>query len=63
MRHRGLYLGDIPPVPEQVDRRLAEYVMAQNEAPANLDRRPNPAGRLVTLVLTRLDRSHRPGWW
>jgi hypothetical protein len=46
-------LGDIPPVPEQVDRRLAEYVMALIEAPANLDRWPDPAGRLVTLVLTR----------
>ena len=49
----AFYPGDIPPVPEQVDRRLAEYVMAQIEAPANLDRWPNPAGRLVTLILTR----------
>ena len=46
-------LGDIPPIPGQVDRRLAEYVMTQIEAPANLGRWPNPAGRLVTLVLTR----------
>ena len=49
----AFYLGDIPPVPEQVDRRLAEYVMAQVEAPANLDRWPSPAGRLITLILTR----------
>ena len=47
------YPGDIPPIPEQVDRRLAEHVMTQIEAPANLDRWPSPAGRLVTLVLTR----------
>ena len=49
----AFYPGDIPPVPEQVDRRLAEYVMTQIEAPANLDRWPSPAGRLVTLILTR----------
>jgi site-specific recombinase XerD len=49
----AFYLGDTPPVPEQVDRRLAEYVMAQVEAPASLDRWPNSAGRLTTLILTR----------
>jgi integrase len=49
----AFYPGDVPPVPEQVDRRLAEYVMTQVEAPANLDRWPDPAGRLVTLILTR----------
>ena len=27
--------------------------MTQVEAPANLDRWPNPAGRLITLILTR----------
>jgi integrase len=48
----AFYPGDIPPVPEQVDRRLAEHVMTQIEAPANLDRWPSPAGRLITLVLT-----------
>jgi hypothetical protein len=48
----AFYPGDVPPVPEQVDRRLAEYVMTQVEAPANLDRWPDPAGRLVTLILT-----------
>ena len=43
----AFYLGDIPPVPEQVDRRLAEYVMTQIEAPASLDRwlgSPEPSG-------------------
>jgi integrase len=49
----AFYPGDVPPVPEQVDRRLAEYVMTQVEAPANLDRWPDPAGQLVTLILTR----------
>jgi integrase len=49
----AIYPGDIPPLPEQVDRRLAEYVMAQIEAPANLQRWPDPIGRLVTLILTR----------
>jgi len=48
----AFYQGDIPAVPGQVDRRLAEYVMAQVEAPANLDRWPSPAGRLITLILT-----------
>jgi integrase len=49
----AFYQGDIPAVPGQVDRRLAEYVMAQVEAPANLDRWPSAAGRLITLILTR----------
>jgi integrase len=48
----AFYPGDIPSVPEQVDRRLAEYVMTQIEAPANLDRWPDPAGRLITVILT-----------
>ncbi|MFJ5102585.1 tyrosine-type recombinase/integrase [Streptomyces sp. NPDC088554] len=48
----AFYVGDVPPVPEQVDRRLAEYVMTQVESPGNLDRWPNAAGRLVTLILT-----------
>ena len=49
----AFYPGDIPAVPGQVNRRLAEYVMTQIEAPANLDRWPSPAGRLITLILTR----------
>ena len=32
-------------------RALAEQVMAQVEDPANLDRWPDPAGRLVTMLL------------
>jgi integrase len=49
----AFYQGDIPAIPGQVDRRLAEYVMAQIEAPASLDRWASPAGRLITLILTR----------
>lgn len=45
------FAGDPPPRPSRVTRHLAEHVMAQVEAPANLDRWPNPEGRLVTLVL------------
>jgi len=45
--------GDCPPAPEQVSRQLAEHVMAQIESSANLDRWPDPACRLVTLILTR----------
>jgi site-specific recombinase XerD len=49
----AFYPGDAPPVPAQISRRLAEYVMTQVESAANLDRWPNPAGRLVTVILTR----------
>jgi len=45
--------GDCPPAPEQLSRQLAEHVMAQIESPANLDRWPDPACRLVTLILVR----------
>jgi len=45
------FAGDLPPRPNRVTRHLAEHVMAQVEAPANLDRWPNPEGRVVTLVL------------
>ncbi|MCA1706042.1 MAG: site-specific integrase [Actinobacteria bacterium] len=45
--------GDCPPRPEQVSRQLAEHVMAQVESLANLDRWPDPACRLVTLILVR----------
>lgn len=47
----AFYVGDTPPVPGQVSRRLAEYVMAQVESPDNLKRWTDPAGRLVTLIL------------
>jgi len=49
----AFYPGDTPAVPEQGSRRLAEYVMTQVESPARLDRWPNPAGRLVTVILIR----------
>jgi integrase len=35
----------------RLPRALAEQVMAQVEDPANLDRWPDPAGRLVTMLL------------
>jgi site-specific recombinase XerD len=43
--------GDLPPRPAMLTRHLAEHVMAQVEAPANLDRWPTPEGRVVTLIL------------
>jgi len=49
----GFFTGDTPPRPPRVTRHLAEYVMAQVEKPDNLDRWPNPDGRLVTLILIR----------
>jgi len=49
----AFYPGDTPPVPAQVSRQVAEYVMTQVESPTNLDRWPNPTGRLVTVILTR----------
>jgi integrase len=45
--------GDCPPPPKPVSRQLAEHVMAQIESPANLDRWPDPACRLMTLILVR----------
>jgi len=45
------FTGDLPRRRSRVTRHLAEHVMAQVEAPANLDRWPNPEGRLVTLIL------------
>ena len=45
--------GDLPARPARLTRRVAEYVMAQVEAPANLDRWPNHEGRLITLILIR----------
>ncbi|MDQ6641134.1 MAG: site-specific integrase, partial [Actinomycetota bacterium] len=47
------FAGDLPPRASRVTRHLAEHVMAQVEAAANLDRWPNPEGRLVTLILIR----------
>ncbi len=45
--------GDIPPRPPRHTRRVAEHVMAQVEAPANLDRWPTPEGKLITIILIR----------
>lgn len=45
--------GDMPPRPSRVTRHVAEHVMAQIEAPANLDRWPTPEGRLITIILIR----------
>src|SRR5665647_1212567 len=45
--------GDIPARPPQPARHLAEFVMAQVEAPANLDRWTTPEGRLITIILIR----------
>lgn len=45
--------GDRPARPPRLSRRLPEHVMAQVEAPGNLDRWPHPHGRLVTLILIR----------
>ncbi len=45
------FTGDLPSRPGRVTRHLAEHVMAQVESPANLDRWPNPEGRLVTMIL------------
>jgi integrase len=45
------FAGDLPRRSGRVTRHLAEHVMAQVEAAANLDRWPNPEGRLVTLIL------------
>ncbi|MBX7268968.1 tyrosine-type recombinase/integrase [Micromonospora sp. Llam7] len=47
------YPGDTPPIRAQVDRRLAEFVMAQVESPANLARWSDLSAKLVTLILTR----------
>jgi len=47
------YPGDTPPIRAQVDRRLVEFVMAQVESPANLDRWSDLSAKLVTVILTR----------
>ena len=47
------FSGDIPRRAPQLSRALAEHVMVQVEAPANLDRWPSTEGRLLTLILIR----------
>jgi site-specific recombinase XerD len=44
---------DYPKRPPRLSRHLAEHVMNQIERPTNLDRWPNPEGRLVTTILIR----------
>jgi len=45
--------GDIARRAPRLSRQLAEHVMTQVEAPANLDRWPHQQGRLLTLILIR----------
>ena len=47
------FAGDTPRRPPRRSRRLTEHVMAQIEAPANLDRWAHPDARLITLILIR----------
>ena len=47
------FAGDTPRRPPRRSRRLSEHVMAQIEAPANLDRWAHPDARLITLILIR----------
>ena len=44
---------DFPARGERLPRGLAAHVMAQVEQPASLDRRDNPAYRLITVILIR----------
>ncbi len=44
---------DYPKRGQLLPRALAEHVMTQLEDPANLDRRNDPARRLITLILIR----------
>ena len=45
--------GDLPARPPRLARRVAEHIVAQVEAPANLDKWPNPEGRPITIILIR----------
>jgi len=49
----AFYTGDCPRRRQRITRHLAEFVMTQLEQPGNLDRWPDPGGRLVTLILIR----------
>ena len=42
---------DHPKRPPHETRRVAEHVMNQIEQPANLDRWPDPQGRLITIIM------------
>src|SRR5260370_1429331 len=48
-----LFPEDYPRRPEPLPRAIAEQIMTQVEAPANLDRWDNPAYQLITLILIR----------
>lgn len=48
-----LYPEDYPKPPQRLPRGLPDNVMAQVEAPANLDRWNDPALRLITVILIR----------
>ncbi len=48
-----LFPEDYPRRPGPLPRAIAEQIMTQVEAPANLDRWDNPAYQLITLILIR----------
>ena len=48
-----LFPEDYPRRPEPLPRAIAEQIMTQVEAPANLGRWDNPAYQLITLILIR----------
>ncbi|GAB2756266.1 tyrosine-type recombinase/integrase [Sinomonas atrocyanea] len=48
-----IYTEDYPKETVRAPRALSEHVMAQLEAPENLDKWPNPHHRLITLILMR----------
>src|ERR1039457_7152420 len=48
-----LFPADYPRRPEPLPRAIAEQIMTQVEAPANLDRWDSPAYQLITLILIR----------
>jgi integrase len=47
------YPEDYPKIGQRLPRAVAEHIMTQVEAPANLDRWANPSYRLITLILIR----------
>lgn len=49
----AFYPDDFPKPDKRLPRGLAEYIMAQVEQPANLDRWNNPESRLLTMILMR----------
>jgi integrase len=47
------YPEDFPKIGQRLPRAVAEHIMTQVEAPANLDRWTSPSYRLITLILIR----------